>query len=707
MISVHPLCRFVAKACKEYRLLLLVLILSLTSAQSKAQSDIIDRKDTLQEVVVTSQAASRRLNDVQIGVEKLDVEFISRLPAIFGERDPIKGLQYLPGVKGEGDGLGGYQVRGGTSAQNNVLLDGASVYNVGHLVGLFSAFNDDAIGSMDLYKGLMPARFGGGSSSVLTMSTRTGDNTAHHLSASVGILSAKVEADGPMSKNSTYLAAARTSYLNLFIKSLNKYRNNSLSFYDLNAKLHFRLSDNDQLNLSLFRSNDVMDVEKMVSMEWSNTFCSLGWLHTNGTKGFMLTQLLASDYSTDEGMDVYSFNLSMQGYNRQLTLRHQETWTPDKTHTINFGGESTLIGLQSAAWRILSNHEREKRDGWFSAVWASDDISLFDKHLQISGGLRMEWFSALGGKPFYKFDDNGEIIETMETKKWKIVKSYPVLQPRFSVSWKIGEVMALKAGYSRLAQAIQPIRNSSMTIPIDRLALVSNYVKPQVADQVAAGITMMTKDASWDFSADTYWKKIKDVYDFRDGNTFNSEIELEKMIIGGRGRAYGFEFAAHKNKGPLTGWAAYTLSWVENQIDGVMNGRWYTGSNDRRHDLVAVAMYQLNERWSLSSIFRYTTGQAMTAPSGKYDLGGETHFLFGDRNESRAPAYHRLDLSATYSKPKKKATQSWTFGIYNVYNRYNPFLVTFKDDPSKPNGTKAEVTTLFGIVPTISFAIKY
>ena len=372
--------------------------------QTYAQSEVIHRQDTLDEVVVTSQSANRRVNEVQIGTEKVDVVTMSRLPAMLGERDIIKGLQLLPGVKSEADGLGGYQVRGGTSAQNNILLDGASVYNVGHLMGLFSAFNDDAIGGAELFKGLMPARYGGGSSSVLNMSTRVGDTERHHLSTSVGLLSSKLGVDGPLDRHgSTYLLAGRVSYLNLFIKAIPKYSSNSLRFYDVNARLNFRLSENDQLYLSLFRGYDLVEVEKMMNMSWSNTTGSLGWLHSKSQRHNAFTQLVASNYDTDQGMDVYSIDMSMQGYNRQLTLRHQQTWVIHG-HSLNVGGESTWAGVQSAAWRVVTNREREKRDGWFASLWVSDDMSLFNDRMVVSAGLRMEWFSVRGGKPYYKLE---------------------------------------------------------------------------------------------------------------------------------------------------------------------------------------------------------------------------------------------------------------------------------------------------------------
>lgn len=654
----------------------LLFVCSATNAQL---NDSV-RHERLQEVVVTSQAVDRQINKVDIGTEKINVDALSQMPAMLGERDIIKGLQLLPGVKSEGDGLGGYQVRGGTSSQNQILLDGAPVYNVGHMLGLFSAFNSDAIGSAELFKGLMPPYYGGGSSSVLNMTTRSGDAERNHLSLSVGLLSAKLALDGPLnSKGARYMVAGRTSYMNLFIKSIEKYQNNSLSFYDVNARLNFRLGDQNQLSFSLFRGYDNISVDKMLHLSWSNTTASLGLLHNANSNRYSLTHLVASSYDSDQGMDVYSYNLSMKGFNRQVTLRHQQVWTPDGHHQIHVGGEGTLMGVQSAAWRVVARNEKERNTGWLFALWASDEMQLLDERLQLSAGLRFE----------------------------RIFNTYNSLQPRASLNWHVSPLVSLKAGYSRLVQTVQPIRTSSMTMPIDRLLMASKNIHPMTADQIAVGASMMTPKGDWDFSADVYWKTLNHVYDYREGKTFNTEIELETLVVGGRGRAYGLELGVHKNTGRTTGWVAYTLSWVQNQIEGIMNGAWYTAPNDRRHDFVVAVMSRLSPRWTLSSSWRYTSGQAMTAPSGKYEIDGETHYYFGDRNVNRAPAYHRLDLSVSRSVKKRKGTSTWTFGIFNAYHRYNPFYVSFKEDQSKPTGTKAVVTSLFGFVPTVSYSYKY
>ncbi|MBR3471789.1 MAG: TonB-dependent receptor [Prevotella sp.] len=694
-------------------LLLLPCLMGLSA--SYGQTDSIQRRDTLQEVVVTSHAATQRLDELQIGVERISMEAVGRLPSFFGERDVLKSMQLLPGVKSEGDGVGGYEVRGGTSSQNLILMDGAAVYNASHLMGLFSAFNDDAIGSVELFKGLMPSRYGGGSSSVLNLNQRIGDTDSHHYGVTVGLLSAKAVADGPMgAKGSSYLVAGRTSYLNLFIKGMPDYDKNSLSFYDLNVRLNFRLGDSDQLGVSAFRGYDMIDVEKMLTMSWSNTTGALSWLHRWNASHYALTQLVASDYNTSHSIEVYTINYSMKGFNRQLTLRHQQTWTSLAHHTISAGAESTLLGLQSASWRIGSYRECEKRDAWLAALWLSDDVSLLNNRLSLSAGLRLDCFSALGGAPYYQLDQQGNITETQHPKSGKLVKTYAHVQPRLSINWqpipprKDGSMaMTVRAGYTRVTQPIQPIRNSSMSMPFDRLTMASNNIKPQVADQMAAGIAVMTRGGGYDFSADVYWKKLQNVYDYREGKTFNSEIEIERLLAGGHGRAWGLELAAHKNKGALTGWVAYTLSRTENKIEGIMDNKWYTAPNDRRHDLAVVGMYQLTDKWQLSAVWRYTTGQAMTAPSAKYEMDGDTYYYFGRRNEERAPDYHRLDLSASHTRQLRRSTHTWTFGLFNAYNRYNPFFVHFEEDKDNATATKAIVTSLFGIVPSVALTIRF
>ena len=674
---------------------------------AKAQTDHVSREDTLREITITSRSAQKRIDEVQIGVEKLEIATLARVPALFGEKDIIKSIQLLPGVKSEGDGSGGYQVRGGTSAQNLILLDGATVYNAGHLMGLFSTFNDEALANASLYKGMVPAQLGGGTSSVFDIDTRPGDMQRYHFNGSIGLLSAKAMIEGPIERDrSSFLFAGRRSYMDLFLKASKDYKDNTMYFYDTNLRLNFRLSQRNLLSISLFRGRDNMGLEDLMDMTWGNTTATANWLHTFSDRLYTNTQLTYSDFSNDVGIDMMNIHYTMAGYIRHLTLGHRQVWTPSQSHRVNVGLETTYLQLQSAAWDIDFLHQREKRNAWVSSLWANEEWHLND-HVDLTAGVRLRLFTALGGAPYYKIDAKGHITDIQNPASGTFVKTYADMEPRVSLKWAVNRQHSLKIGYSRTSQDIHAIRGSSSSMPFDRYTMTSNIVKPERANQVAAGWTAITPTGAYDFSAEVYYKDIDNVYDYRDGKSFHSEIEIERLLLGGKGRAYGLELCAHKNEGQLTGWLSYTLSWSENKIEGINGGEWYTASNDRRHDIALVGMYRLNERWELSAAWRYNTGQALTAPSAKYEVDGRTYYYYAERNGYRAPAYHRLDISATYSRRLKRMTQQWAFGLYNAYNRYNPYVITFENDNESPTGTKTMQTSLFGIIPSVSFTVKY
>ena len=691
---------------KVFRVMGLLVGILLFPTVSRAQKDDIAHEETLREVTISSRSASKRVDEVQVGVEKVEIATLAKVPSLFGEKDILKGIQLLPGVKSESEGSGGYQVRGGTAAQNLILLDGATVYNAGHLMGLFSSFNDDALMNGSLYKGMVPAQLGGGSSSVFDISTRSGDVNNYHYGASVGLLSAKVMAEGPIQKDkSSFLVAGRRSYLDLFLGLSDEYKNNTLHFYDTNVRLNFHLSPKDMLALSFFHGRDNMAIEDMMMMEWSNTAATANWLHTFSDTRYVNTKLAYSIYQCDMGMDMLSSYYKMKGYIRHATLRHQQVWAPGQ-HRFNYGLEGTFLQLQSAEWDIVELHERERRNALMGAAWIGDEWRV-GKQLELSAGVRLHLFSVLGGAPYYLIDKDGNITETLNTASGHIVKTYTNVEPRLSAKLKLSQLHSLKLGYSRTSQDIHAISNSSMSMPFDRYTMTSNIVAPEQADQIALGWAGITKNGEYDFSAEAYYKDIRNVYDYRDGKLFYSEIEIERLILGGKGRAYGLELCAHKNKGLLTGWVSYTLSWSDNKIEGINGGKWYTASNDRRHDLSVVGMYKLSNTWEVAATWHYNTGQALTAPSGKYDMSGSTFYYYHERNGYRAPACHRLDISATYTKKHGRATHIWSFGIYNAYNHYNPYVIQFLNDDDKPSGTKVEQTSLFGIIPSVSFTIKY
>lgn len=664
------------------------------------------RTQNLDEVVVTSNGANQRVQSVQAGAEQLQLKELTAAPSLFGENDIMRSLQLLPGIKAESDASSSFQVRGGTAAQNLVLYDNAPIYNVGHLAGLFSTFNDDALGSATLYKGLLPAQYGGASSAVLDITGRTGDKQSLQGGASIGLLSAKALLEGPIVKNkASFLITARRSYLDTFMKLVKKYRNNTLFFYDVNAKADWNIGKRDQLFLTFFTGYDRIALEDMIDIRWHNLAASLKWLHhINSAGSYAQTTLLHSDYRTDNGIDMFGSSIWFDAHIRQESLRHDLHLELGR-HQIDAGLQSSLINVKSAEWKIVNNHEKEQRRAWENALWLNGIFSL-TKNLTASAGLRLSAFSPLGGSLYYDIEDNGEIGWYYSYGSNQIVKTHINIEPRASLNYKFSDDTSLKLAYARTSQNIHALRNQNTSTPFDRYTISSNIVKPEIADQVSIGVFMMTPSQDYDFSLEAYYRKVDNVLDYRDGKSFSSEIEIERLILPGEGKGYGVEMSARKNTGRLTGWLAYTLSWSKTRIDGVNGGRWYDANNDRRHDISIAAIYRLNKRWTLNAAWLFNTGQAFTAPSGKYQIEDNWVYYYAERNGYRAPDYHRLDISAVWKKRYRKTTHQWAFSIYNLYNHYNPYLINFEDSENGAR-TRAKQYSLFGIVPSATFSIDF
>ena len=680
------------------------LLLSALSLTSIAEEDSI-RTERLDEVVVTSNSARQRIQNVQTGAEVLQIDDLTSTPQLFGENDIMRSIQLLPGVKAESDASSGFQVRGGTSAQNQILFDNAPVYNVGHMAGLFSAFNDDALASATLYKGLLPAQYGGASSAVLDITGRTGNKSGWHGGATIGLLSAKGTFEGPIIKDKlSFLVTARRTYMDLFLKLSDDFKNNTLYFYDINAKLDWTLNSRNQLFLTFFTGNDKTAIDKMVDMRWGNLTTSLKWLHHFNGDANSQTTLYYSNYQTDNGVDFVGFNLTYKGHIRQGSLR-QDFNVPLGKHLLKAGFQTSLLSVKSAEWLIVSKYEKEERRAWENAAWLNGTFEL-SPQLTASVGLRLGTFSSLGGSLYYDIAPDGTIDWYYNYGKNEIVKTHVTWEPRASISYQPTPQTSIKLGYARTSQNIHALRNQSTSTPFDRYAISSNIVEPEIADQVSAGFYLMTPDQGYDFSVETYYRKTDNVIDYRDGKSFGSEIELERLVLPGEGKSYGIEFCARKNLGKLTGWLAYTLAWSKTRIEGINGGNWYDANNDRRHDINLVAMYKLNDKWSFNAAWVFNSGQAFTAPSGKYQMIDNWIYYYAERNGYRAPDYHHLDVSAVWTKKRSWCTQQWVFSIYNLYNRYNPYLINFEDSENGAR-TRAVQYSLFGIVPSVAFNIKF
>lgn len=660
---------------------------------------------TLNEVVVSGHSAAQRIGNVQLGAEKLEMTILDKAPVLFGEVDIIKSITLLPGVRQESEGSGGYMVRGGTASQNLVQLDGATLYNPSHVMGIFSTFNEDALGGATLYKGLMPSYFGGATSSVLDIQLAPGNMKRWHAGGTIGLLAAKINANGPIVKDKLSLAvSARRSYADLFLKLVPKYRSTVMHFYDANAKLRYRPRPDDYIDASFSITHDNMGISDIMWMDWGNMAASVKWTARRGDRWKFITTGAWTDYKGDMWMDIMGNRQRLDEYIRTVSLNERASYLIKDNHELELGYRSELFRVKSGEWMVNNTKEKEIRSGWANDVWI-DYKGEITPWFSLETGVRMNIFSALKGHSFTQMTDYYK--SGMEQGKNGIAKSYMAVEPRVSMKFNVVENHAVKAGLTSSSQNLHAIRTSANTFPFDRYAITSAVVKPEKAWQYSLGYTGTTDNGMWEWSAEGYYKDMRNVYDYRSGVTIFTDIILENLILGGKGRSYGMELMFRKNSGRLTGWVSYTLSKTQTRIDGINEGRWYDASNDRRHDLNVVAMFDLTDRWSLSASFLFASGQALSVPDAKYQLGGETLYYYSQRNNYRTPATHRLDISANYKHVGKKFTYEWSIGIYNLYNHYNPYMIYFEDCPDNVSGTRAVQYSMYGIVPSVSYTLKF
>lgn len=654
----------------------------------------------LQEVVVTDQSARNRIANARLGSETLELTKLSMAPKMFGEMDIIKSITLLPGVHGETDGAGGFEVRGGNAYQNLVTLDGITLYNPAHLMGIFSTFNDDAMSRAVLHKGPIPASFGGASSSVLETYMKPGDMNKYHFSGTLGILNAKVSADGPIVKDKlSFALSARRSYVDLFLKLVPEYKSTIMNFFDINAKIRYSVAAGNYLDISFFASRDNLAISDLMDMHWGNISGSINWTSQKGGWRFLTTGAI-TNYTTEMGMNIMDANQKLNEYIQSCSGNEKISYVISDNHLLEFGIRSELLRVKSGDMKISNSCQLEIRSGWLNAAWLGYEGS-FSPLLSVSLGTRLSCYTALSGNRFHEFVGLNESTPDFSSK------TYLNVEPRGSIKININDNHNIKAGASISTQDLHGVRSTTTTFPFDRYALASAFTKPEVTTQYSVGYAGMTTDGGWDWSCEGYYKTMDGVYDYKDGVTMFSRINLESLILSGKGRSYGMEIMLRKNIGKLTGWVSYTLSKTDTKIPGINDNRWYNASNDRRNDFSIVGIYTFNKRWNASMSWTYSSGRPLTAPDEKYILGGETCYYYTARNSYKTPASHRLDISATYTRAGKLITSIFAFGVFNAYAHYSPFVIYFEDDPSKPSGTRAVQQSLFGIVPSISYTIKF
>ncbi|SKB49767.1 TonB-dependent receptor [Daejeonella lutea] len=684
------------------------------SADSTMNFALDESSYQLAEVKVTGDEGNQPLN-AQMGLDKVSVRETSNIPVLFGERDILKTIQLLPGVKAAGEGSSGFYVRGGAADQNLILLDEAPVYNASHLMGFFSTFNSDAIKNASIYKGGMPAQYGGRLSSVLDIKMNDGNNQQLGVSGGIGLIASRLNVEAPIQKGrSSFLISGRRTYVDQFLKlsSDTAVDGIKLYFYDLNVKANYQINNSNRLYISGYFGQDVLSSDDLGGINWGNATGTLRWNHIFNNRVFSNTSLILSnyDYKINVNLGINKFNIFSQI--RDWNFKEDVQWNLNNRNTLSFGlnsiyhtikpGEISAQGVATTVRERLQNQYSVE-----NAVYISNAWSISNK-LSATYGLRVPAFTILGKGNFYTLDLNGEVLTTKSYKSREVVKTYINFEPRLALGWEFSPGNSVKASYVRNTQNLHLISNSTAESPTDKWVGSTNLIKPETADQFSLGFYKKAAGNVYEFSTEAYYKTMSNQIDYRPGADVFTNAPIETQLLYGKGRAYGIEFLAKKKAGALSGWLSYTLSKTERQINGINNNNWYNARQDRTHDVVITAMYQVNPKWALSANWVFYTGDAVTFPSGKYRVDDQTIFYFTERNGYRMPNYQRLDLGATRQlKQTKTFSSELILGLYNAYGYNNAYRITFRESKTVPDKAEALRTTLFKYVPSITYNFKF
>lgn len=701
------------------------------SQNTKLTISLSENSEQLDEVVITEKSRAN-IRKPEMSVNKLSVETIKKMPVVLGEVDVLKSILLLPGVTNAGEGASGFNVRGGGADQNLILLDEATIYNSSHVFGFFSVFNADAIKELKLYKGGIPSRFGGRASSVLDVYQRDGNSKEFHMNGGIGLVSSRILAEGPIVKDKgSFLIGGRGSYAHLFLKLADN--DNTAYFYDMNAKLNYKLNENNSLYLSGYFGRDVFEIADSFSNTYGNSTLNLRWNHLFSNKLFSNLSLIYSDYYYGLNLDLVGFDYSsgIKNYNLKYDFKNYISDKLKLTYGVNAiyydfnPGIISPIGSQSG----INYREFEKKYAFEPAAYIEAEHNVTDK-LSLMYGVRYSMFYRLGASTVNSYENNQAVTfnETFQiyekatpigSKYYgsnKTIASYDNFEPRAAISYTLNDNESVKASYNRMTQYLQLISNTSSPTPLDIWTPSDQFIKPQIADQVALGYFRNFNNDDYTLEVETFFKTVQNRIDYIDGADLIANEDLEQIILNGKQRSYGLEMMLRKNTGKFNGWISYTLSRSEQQTPGrnatetgINDGEWYRSGYDKTHNLAVTSSYELSPKWSFGANFALQSGQAVTYPDGYYEYQGITVPSYGLRNESRLPAYHHLDLSATYTpRPdKKKGWQSeWVFSIYNIYGRKNAASISFGQNEITGQN-EATRLSIFGIVPGVSYNFKF
>lgn len=676
-------------------------------------------------VVIEGERTDKNVESVEMGMHELEIEEIKKLPALMGEVDLMKTIQLLPGVSTGGEGNTGLYVRGGGPDQNLILLDEAVVYNTGHLLGFFSIFNSDAIKNITLYKGGMPAQYGGRVSSVLDVAMNDGNNKYYQVDGGIGIISSRLTIQGPIIKNqSSFIVSARRTYADIFIDPFIKdtpLEGTSYYFYDLNAKANYKFNDKNRLYLSAYFGRDVFDYTQQdagftIKIPWGNATTTLRWNHLFNNKLFMNVSAIYNDYNFafQSDFDVFRFKLYSGVKDRNAKIDFD--YFPVASHQIKFGANYTYHKFipYSADGQIgdvsLATDSLNAKFAHEAAVYVQDEFDL-SKKIKINIGLRGSYFAEVGPYNQILYSPFEVPFDTVQFAANEIIADYWGIDPRLNFRFGINKLSSVKGGITFSNQYIHLVTNSSSTLPTDLWVPSSPLIKPQRGLQIAAGYFRNFHQDDYETSVEVYYKKLWNQIEYGESSSIELSVDIENEFVFGEGEAYGVELFLNKKRGKLTGWIGYTFSYTNRVFPEINNGNPFPAKYDRRHDLEIIASYQLNERWNFAATFVYSTGQAITVPIGRYFIEGNLVNEYGDRNGFRMVPYHRMDIAAVYSfKIKKKFESTMDFSIYNLYSRLNPYFIYYDIDGDVADGNltvSAKQVSIFPITPSITWNFKF
>jgi hypothetical protein len=704
------------------------------SEKTTRNFNLKEASESLDEIIIESNIEKLNLKTPQMSVNNLTSSTIKQIPVVLGEADVIKSLILLPGVTSAGEGASGFNVRGGAADQNLILLDEAIVFNSSHVFGFFSVFNPDVIKNVKLYKGGIPAKYGGRLSSVLDIYQKEGNSKDFNVTGGIGLVSSRLLIEGPIKKEKiSFLVGGRSSYAHLFLPLFDN--DNTAYFYDLNTKINYRIDNRNSIFFSGYFGKDVFGISDNFVNTYGNKVGNLRWNHLFSDKIFSNLSLIYSDYFYGLILDFVGFewDSGITNYNLKYDFNHYVSEKVKLSYGINniytrFNPGEIIPNRADSG--IVAEKLIEKYANEFAAyIDAEHKIS---DNFRLQYGIRFSNFTRLGQDELNTYANDEAVIYNEEFKKYEsaeatgtqnfkrsdAISSFNNFEPRVSMSYTLDDNTSIKASYNRMVQYLHLLSNTASPTPLDVWAPSGKYIKPQLLDQYAVGYFKRFKDGKYTLETEAFYKDIQNRIDYINGANLVANNEIETVILNGKARAYGLEVLLKKNEGSFQGWIAYTLSRSEQLTagrtanePGINNNEWYSTPFDKTHDLSINASYILNEKWTFNSNFVLQTGQPTNYPVGQYEVQGLNAPIYDDnrRNADRLPAYHRFDISATLTPEKNKSREwqgEWVFGIYNLYGRQNAASLAFRQN-TETLRNEAVQTSIFGVVPSITYNFKF